>query len=204
MSSLRAMRPAFWQRLVISAPEHPFVSDAKYWMSTSLWTAIFERVILNISFLPSSSGGWTYTNLSKRPGRSNAASLRSAQSYSVLTMEWGLFVAAKTITFTRFSMPSISFSKVASTLFVASSVPPVDDVKASISSWRQQKCARLLTKNTMLGLADRALRKTSRIARSLSPRYLLNISGPRIAIKFKPDSVATALAVNVLEHPGGP
>jgi hypothetical protein len=33
--------------------------------------------------------------------------------------------------------------------------------------------------------------------------YILT-SGPFTAIKFKPDSVANALAINVLLHPGGP
>ena len=38
----------------------------------------------------------------------------------------------------------------------------------------------------------------------MSPTYLLNSSGPFTAKKFNPASVANALAINVLEHPGGP
>ena len=46
--------------------------------------------------------------------------------------------------------------------------------------------------------------KISLTAFSLSPTYLEKISGPFTAKKFNPLSVANALAINVLEHPGGP
>ena len=54
------------------------------------------------------------------------------------------------------------------------------------------------------GAACLALAKIFLIAFSLSPTYLLNNSGPLTAKKFNPDSVASALAVRVLLHPGGP
>ena len=54
------------------------------------------------------------------------------------------------------------------------------------------------------GEAALALRKRSRIAFSDSPKNLLNTSEPLMAIKFMSDSEARALAMRVLEHPGGP
>jgi hypothetical protein len=42
------------------------------------------------------------------------------------------------------------------------------------------------------------------MAFSVSPTYLEKSSGPLIAIKLRPDSVARALAVRVFEQPGGP
>ncbi len=60
------------------------------------------------------------------------------------------------------------------------------------------------TKNIIDGEAALALLNTCWIAFSDSPTHLLNSSGPLTAIKFKPDSVAKALARSVLEHPGGP
>ena len=56
----------------------------------------------------------------------------------------------------------------------------------------------------MQGEQSRALLNKSLIAFSESPTYLENNSGPLIAIKFSDDSVAIALAIIVLEHPGGP
>ena len=61
-----------------------------------------------------------------------------------------------------------------------------------------------LTKKMMLGDAARAFRNTSRTARSDSPTNLLSNSGPLIARKLMPLSVAKALAIMVLLHPGGP
>ncbi|KAH3671115.1 hypothetical protein OGAPHI_000826 [Ogataea philodendri] len=58
--------------------------------------------------------------------------------------------------------------------------------------------------NTIDGADVLALRNTSLIFFSDSPTYLLKISGPLIARKFRPDSDASALAVSVLEQPGGP
>ena len=135
-------------------------------------------------------GGQMYSRESKRPGRMSAGSRRS-----------GLFVAARTRTPRRCSMPSISLRSVVRTLRpgVLEAVgwfpppPPRVEAMASISS-----------KKIMLGAAARALRKISRTARSDSPTYMLISSAPLMAIKFKLASVATALAVRVLEQPGGP
>ena len=61
-----------------------------------------------------------------------------------------------------------------------------------------------LTKKIMEGDAALAFLKSSRMARSDSPTYLLKSSGPLTAIKLRPASVARALAIIVLEQPGGP
>lgn len=60
------------------------------------------------------------------------------------------------------------------------------------------------SKNIIDGEAVLALRNKSRIERSLSPTHLENSSGPLTARKFRPLSVANALAIIVLAHPGGP
>lgn len=54
------------------------------------------------------------------------------------------------------------------------------------------------------GLQARALLKMFLIALSDSPTYLEKSSGPFIPIKLSFDSVAIALAIIVLLHPGGP
>lgn len=54
------------------------------------------------------------------------------------------------------------------------------------------------------GAHNLALLNKFLIAFSESPTYFENNSGPLIAKKFKELSVAIALAVIVLEHPGGP
>ena len=56
----------------------------------------------------------------------------------------------------------------------------------------------------MHGAACRALRKTSRTARSDSPTYFESSSGPLTEMKLTPLSVASALASSVLPQPGGP
>ena len=56
----------------------------------------------------------------------------------------------------------------------------------------------------MEGELSLAFLNISRIAFSVSPTYLLNSSGPFTAMKLSPDSVASALAIIVLEQPGGP
>ncbi|EEQ38710.1 hypothetical protein CLUG_02837 [Clavispora lusitaniae ATCC 42720] len=119
---------------------------------------------------------------SKRPGRNKAGS-----------MSVGSLVAATTTTPWSSSTPSISLSNDVSTFWPARVADSSRQAKASISS-----------KNTIDGAAARALRKISRTARSLSPTYLLNTSGPLTAKKLRPDSDASALAASVLEQPGGP
>ncbi|KAH3682782.1 hypothetical protein WICPIJ_006241 [Wickerhamomyces pijperi] len=94
------------------------------------------------------------------------------------------------------STPSISFNREVKTLLEAEVEPPPlarSEERASISS-----------KKMIEGEAALAFLKISRIAFSDSPTYLLKISGPLTARKFTPDSVARALAVSVLEQPGGP
>uniref|UniRef100_A0A147BMQ2 Putative conserved secreted protein n=1 Tax=Ixodes ricinus TaxID=34613 RepID=A0A147BMQ2_IXORI len=93
-------------------------------------------------------------------------------------------------------MPSISASSWAMTRSPTLLLPlvlPLCAAKASISS-----------KKIMQGAAVLALRKSSRTARSESPTHLLNSSGPLMAMKLSPLSVASALATMVLEQPGGP
>ena len=135
-----------------------------------------------------------YSRESKRPGRISAGSRRS-----------GLFVAARTRTPRRCSMPSISLRSVVRTLR-----PGVAELEGEVDEeWlllppRVEAMASISSKKTMLGAAARALRKISRTARSDSPTYMLISSAPLMAMKFRPASVATALAVRVLEQPGGP
>ena len=64
--------------------------------------------------------------------------------------------------------------------------------------------ASISSKKMMEGELSLAFLKISLIAFSVSPTYLLKSSGPLIAIKFSPLSVASALAIIVLEQPGGP
>lgn len=54
------------------------------------------------------------------------------------------------------------------------------------------------------GLKALAFLNTFLIARSDSPTYFENSYGPLIPIKLSFDSVAIALAIIVLLHPGGP
>ena len=126
----------------------------------------------------------TYKRRSMRPGRSRAGSMHS-----------GRFVAATTTTWLSASMPSISVSRLATMRSLEPalwSIPRTPDMASSSS------------KKTIDGAAVRARRNTSRIARSDSPTYLLTSSGPRTARKLSPLSRASALAVSVLLHPGGP
>lgn len=60
------------------------------------------------------------------------------------------------------------------------------------------------SKNNTQGEAYLALSKTSLTFDSDSPNHIVNNSGPLIEMKFAEHSLATALANNVLPHPGGP
>lgn len=64
--------------------------------------------------------------------------------------------------------------------------------------------ASISSKNKTDGAHILALLNISLTVFSLSPTYLLNISGPLTAIKAKLHWVHKALANNVFEHPGGP
>jgi len=105
-----------------------------------------------------------------------------------------LLVAPTTITCARDSTPSISFKS-------WQSARSETDVS---SSPRYVAIASISSKKTILGELSLAFLKISRIAFSVSPTYLLNNSGPFTAMKFRPLSVARALAIIVFEHPGGP
>src|SRR4030095_14151262 len=135
-----------------------------------------------------------------RPGRRMAGSMRS----------WRL-EAPMTMTFLRPSTPSISARSWGTMVVSTSEEMPVPRVRkrASISS-----------KKTITGTSSAAfslaLRKISRILRSVSPTYLLRSSGPLILRKkplifsprfseiFSARLLATALAIMVLPQPGGP
>eukprot|EP00732_Lithocolla_globosa_P007079 Lithocolla_globosa_v1_NODE_8663_length_795_cov_1.444595.p2 type:complete len:209 gc:universal NODE_8663_length_795_cov_1.444595:139-765(+) len=125
-----------------------------------------------------------YRILSILPGLIKAGSKRS-----------GRLVAATTVTPFKASTPSNSANNCDKTLPVTSDDPSLSLLlpNASISS-----------KKTMLGLAALALVNKVCTALSDSPTHLENNSGPLTAMKFRPDSVAKALAIRVFEQPGGP
>ena len=75
------------QRLPRSAPEKNSVARASSCRSTQSPSGVCAMRIRKMSNLAAASGGGTYSNLSKRPGRSNASSNMS-----------GRFVAASTST----------------------------------------------------------------------------------------------------------
>ena len=70
---------------------------------------------------------------------------------------------------------------------------PREGVSESISS-----------KNIIAGAASLALRNISRTPFSDSPTHLDMSSGPLMFMKFAFASLATAFAIMVLPHPGGP
>lgn len=70
-----------------------------------------------------------------------------------------------------------------------------------VSLPRRGASASISSKNNTHGAAARALEKSCRTARSLSPTYLLSSSGPLMDMKFAPDSFAAALATSVFPHP---
>ncbi len=94
-----AKRAASLTRLARSAPEVPGVARDSFSTSTSPEVGIWRMCILRISVLSFTSGIATTTCLSKRPGLNNAGSRTS-----------GLLVAAKTMTPSFVSNPSISTS----------------------------------------------------------------------------------------------
>lgn len=173
MSSFMARRPASWQIDTISAPEQPCVCagkagsvngyecnarsvvltrSASISRSTSSAMAILRVRMAKICRRATKSGGPTYRRRSNRPGRNRAESRTS-----------GRLVAAITSTLDNCSTPSISLSNVVINRSLAPPSAPLDVVRPSISS-----------KKTMEGDAARALRNTSRRARSDSPTYLFN------------------------------
>ena len=122
------------------------------------------------------------------------------------------FDAPITMTFLSVSTPSISDSNCGTIVVSMSDDTPEPRVRKSES---------ISSKNTMTGTpsADfsRARWNTSRICRSVSPTYLLSSSGPLMLRKYEraagtpvtsltffDSELATALAMRVLPHPGGP
>ena len=97
----------------------------------------------------------------------------------------------------------------------------VDSMSELIPEPRVRNSDSISSKKTMTGqpcsLFSRARWNTRRIWRSVSPTYLLSSSGPlmfkkKLRARASPDSsdtllarlLATALAMRVLPHPGGP
>ena len=122
------------------------------------------------------------------------------------------FEAPITITLARPSTPSISESSCGTIVFSTSELTPEPRVRNSES---------ISSKNTMTGVPSvafsRARWNTSRMCRSVSPTYLFSSSGPLMFRKYERPAVlpsrsatlrardaATALAIIVLPHPGGP
>ena len=182
ISLVKALSPAWRVIRHISAPLNPADLVAIPIRSIPCARGIFEVYIYKILTLSSILGGGTYIIWSNLPGRVSALSIIS-----------GLLVAATTITCFKVSIPSISFRSWHKTLSETSVLIDLWVAMASISS-----------KKITLGEHCLALLKISLIAFSESPTYLENNSGPFTARKFSLLSVAMALAIIVLLHPGGP
>ena len=124
------------------------------------------------------------------------------------------FEAPMTMTFSRRSTPSISLSSCGTIVVSTSLETPVPRVRNSDS---------ISSKKTTTGWPwdafSRARAKIRRMCRSVSPTYLLSSSGPltfrkklfvsavsspRAAAAVAASEWATALAISVLPHPGGP
>ncbi len=164
------------------------------------------RYLAKISFAPSASGRSILIFTSSRPGRRIAGSIMSSRLDAPMTM-----------TLSSRSTPSISARSCGTIVVSTSEETPVPRVRNrdSISS-----------KNTTTGMPwdafSRARAKISRMCRSVSPTYLLSSSGPltlrkklfaspgasasspRAAAAVSARECATALAMSVLPHPGGP
>ncbi len=149
----------------------------------------------------SASGRSILIFTSSRPGRRIAGSIMSSR-----------LDAPMTTTFSSVSTPSISLSSCGTIVVSTSELTPEPRVR---------KIESISSKNTMTGVPSeafsRARWKTSRMWRSVSPTYLLSSSGPlMLRKKARPSALpvtsatflarlfATALAISVLPHPGGP
>mmetsp|Transcript_62445 Transcript_62445/g.163903 ORF Transcript_62445/g.163903 Transcript_62445/m.163903 type:complete len:227 (+) Transcript_62445:934-1614(+) len=179
------MAPSF-RRLARSAPDMPGVCRAMAPRSTPCARVLPLACTFRIAVRPSTSGGSTWICLSKRPGRTRAASRMSAR-----------FVAARTTTPLLLSKPSIS---VRSWLTVCSrsSLPwPKPALRcrptASISSMKMMQGA------FFLASANR-----SRTREAPMPAKTSTNSEAEQLKKGTPASPATALASSVLPVPGGP
>mmetsp|Transcript_18964 Transcript_18964/g.27970 ORF Transcript_18964/g.27970 Transcript_18964/m.27970 type:complete len:204 (-) Transcript_18964:594-1205(-) len=125
--------------------------------------------------------------LSKRPGLKSALSITSNLLVAPITTTPSFWLA---------SMPSISFKKVARTLFSApSSLSPfvlIETIESSSS------------KKSMAGEAPLASLKLLRMVSSASPKYGEYMSAPESEMNVDPTEFAAALTKLVLLHPGGP
>ena len=164
-----------------SAPEYPSVFWAHTSRLTSASRGTFRAMARRISTRSSRDGMSHSSDLSRRPGRSSAASMRSGRD-----------VAASTYTPSRPSAPSICVS----IWLTTRSVTPV------LSCPRFGAMESNSSKNKTHGLADSARSNKSRTDFSLAPIYLFKSSGPLTLIKLRPHSFATALARSVFPHPG--
>ena len=150
----------------------------------------------------SASGRSILIFTSSRPGRRIAGSIMSSRLDAPITM-----------TFSSPSTPSISDSNCGTIVFSTSEDTPDPRVR---------KMESISSKKTMTGVPSlafsRARWNTRRMCRSVSPTYLLSSSGPlmfrknAVAFSSPPctrctclaSEFATALAISVLPHPGGP
>ncbi len=166
-----------------SAPTKPWVSLATASRSTSSASFMFLVWILRIYNLPISSGTPISIYLSNLPNLLSAGS-----------MEFGLLVAAITITCPLPLRPSINVSSWETTLLYTS--PWTFSLFGAIES--------ISSINIIAGLCFSAYSNAFLKFPSASPAIFDMISGPLIKKKNAPVSLATALAIRVFPDPGGP
>mmetsp|Transcript_37045 Transcript_37045/g.92915 ORF Transcript_37045/g.92915 Transcript_37045/m.92915 type:complete len:214 (+) Transcript_37045:1229-1870(+) len=186
IESRMAAFAARWHSSARSAPLKPSVFWATKFRGTSRATGDFLSVASRMPSRAGRSGSGMYMSWSSRPGRSSASSSSS-----------GRFVAPMKKRFFLTPTPSISVSSWFMTLSPAPPASPMDeprDVPMESSS----------SKKSTQGAAARALSNTSRTLASDSPNHMVRSSGPLMLTKLAEHSDATALASNVLPHPGGP
>mmetsp|Transcript_3130 Transcript_3130/g.10938 ORF Transcript_3130/g.10938 Transcript_3130/m.10938 type:complete len:201 (-) Transcript_3130:1479-2081(-) len=186
MHSRMANLAARLQISAMSAPVKPSVAVARLCTCTSSDLGDFRSTASKILARESKSGIGMWIIWSRRPGRVTAGSRMS-----------GLFVAPMMKTFFLLSIPSISvriWLITRSPAPPASPPPPPRDLAIESSS----------SKNSTQGAACLALSKTSRTFASDSPNHMVSSSGPLTEMKLAPQQLATALAMSVLPHPGGP
>lgn len=174
-----------WKLLILQIPDALLTMSLK---STSSSKFIFLDTASRIFVLePTSSPGFTSTNLSNLPGVIRELSSRS-----------GRLVAPITNTLVSGELCNLSNSA-SSCETIRSMTPPESPflprfgAKLSISS-----------KKMTHGDACLALSNTFRRFSSLWPTYLFSSSGPFTDRKAILNSVATAFAINVFPHPGDP
>ena len=179
-----AMMAASLHTLAISATLMPVVWRASRLTSTLSSTTFFFKCTLNMASRSSSSGKFTCTLRSKRPGRSRAGSRMSSR-----------LVAASTITPASPSMPSISVSSWLS-VWSCSLLKP--------SLLRLAPTASISSMKTTQGAFSLASLKSSRTRLAPTPTNFSTNSEPEREKKGTWASPATARASMVLPVPGGP